>query len=110
MLYDDKKLVGSKIKQARINHKFSQIELAEKINISEKHISNIERGQNFPSLDTFFKICSVLELTLEDFGLKIKTSENKNMAILLNKIFKAREKNLEAYVKILDSLDSILAK
>lgn len=108
MLYEDKKLVGQKLRQARINHKFSQEQLAEKINLSEKHISNIERGQNFPSLDTFFKMCEVLSLTLEDFGLKIQKEENKERKFILNKILCANDKDIKAYGKILNSLDEIL--
>ena len=70
-MFNDKKFIGAKIKQARLTAKYSQCELAEKVGLSEKHISNIERGLNFPALDSFFKLCQVLNLSLEDFGLKI---------------------------------------
>lgn len=108
MLYEDKKFVGSKLKQARINRCFSQGQLAEKINLSEKHISNIERGQNFPSLDTFFRMCEVLNLTLEDFGMNIKKEQNIERKILLDKIFSAKDTELKIYSEILNSLDRAL--
>ena len=47
---------SDKIKRAREVMKMTQYELAEKIGISEKHLSKIETGKNYPALDTFLKI------------------------------------------------------
>lgn len=110
MFYDDKKFIGKKLKQARVKAGFSQIQLAEKIGLSEKHVSNIERGQNFPSLDTFFRLCEVFNLSLADFGINIQYRENKQREELLNKIFSANDTKLQAYTTSLDSLDKILAE
>ena len=41
MFYDDKKFIGNKLKQARLKSGLSQIQLAEKVGLSEKHVSNI---------------------------------------------------------------------
>ncbi len=108
MFYNDKKFVGNKLKQARLSNNLSQVELAEKINLSEKHISNIERGQNFPSLDTFFKMCEVLNLSLNDFGLAVNSKENKTKIAVLNKIYSATDNELNSYNEILNTLDKIL--
>ena len=110
MFYDDKKFIGNKLKQARVKAGFSQIQLAEKIGLSEKHVSNIERGQNFPSLDTFFRPCEVFNLSLYDFGINIQQNQNKYREALLNKIFSANDTKLLAYTTSLDSLDKILAE
>lgn len=108
-MFNDKKFIGAKIKQARLTAKYSQCELAEKVGLSEKHISNIERGLNFPALDSFFKLCQVLNLSLEDFGLKIDFKSNKHKESLLNKVYYADENKLKAYDEILNSLDKILS-
>lgn len=100
MFYDDKKFIGNKLKQARLKAGFSQIQLAERIGLSEKHVSNIERGQNFPSLDTFFRLCEVFGLSLSDFGINIQykqNKQNKQREELLNKIFSANDAKLHAY-------------
>ncbi len=110
MFYDDKKFIGNKLKQARVKAGLSQIQLAEKIGLSEKHVSNIERGQNFPSLDTFFRLCEVFNLSLADFGINIQFEQNKQREELLNKIFSANDNKLQAYTTSLDSLDKILAE
>lgn len=108
MFFCEPKFVGNKIKQARVNAKLSQCSLAEKINLSEKHISNIERGLNLPSLDTFFKLCKILNLTLNDFGLDIEVNSNKDRTQLLYKIFSASDKEVKAYNAIINSLDTVI--
>ena len=41
-----------------------QKELAEKLGVSTSAVSNWEGGINYPRLDTVYKICDVLEITL----------------------------------------------
>lgn len=108
MFYDDKKFIGNKFKQARLKSGLSQIQLAEKIGLSEKHVSNIERGQNFPSLDTFFRLCEVFNLSLADFGINVKSETNKDRDLLMYKIFSANDIKLSAYKTTLESLDNVL--
>lgn len=56
MLFEDKHFIAKKIRVARKNAKFTQEELAEKINISSKQLSRIEMVAYIPSLPTFLKI------------------------------------------------------
>ena len=55
-LYDDKEFVGKKIKQLRTNAGLSQAELSEKIGMTEKNLSNIERGLQYPALNSFLNV------------------------------------------------------
>lgn len=41
----------------------SPAELAEKVNVSNNHISSIETGKQLPSLKTFVEICEQLQTT-----------------------------------------------
>ena len=107
MLFEDKKFIGLKLKQARSEANLSQGQLAEKIGISEKHISNIERGLNFPSLDTFFRLCIVLNLSLEYFGIEISSESNRDKEAVLEKIYAASEKTLKTYLLALNFADEI---
>lgn len=55
--------MGTRIKSRRKELKMSQAELAEKINVTNNHISSIETGKQVPSLDVFVNICEQLHTT-----------------------------------------------
>ena len=57
--------MGTRMKRRRKELKMSQAELAEKVNVSNNHISSIETGKQIPSLTTFVKICEQLDTTPE---------------------------------------------
>lgn len=57
------KEMGTRIKLRRKELKIRQTELAEKLEISNNHISSIENGRQKPSLDTFIGICRSLNVT-----------------------------------------------
>lgn len=107
MSYYDKKFIGSVLKQARVKAKLSQLQLAERIGLSEKHISNIERGQNFPALDTFLKLCEVFNLSLNDFGLHIKIESNEEKEKLLNTAFTSSDTDLFAYNTLISTFKTL---
>ena len=65
--YDDKEFLGKKIKQLRVNSKLSQAELSEKIGMTEKNLSNIERGLQVPALNSFLRLLDVLNVSLTEF-------------------------------------------
>lgn len=101
----DKKLVAKVIQNARRNAKLTQAELAEKIGISEKHLSKIETGKNYPALDNFLKMVEVLKLSLKDFGLDDYCSEISTKKQYLQKIINiSSEKQLDVYVDMIDTL------
>jgi transcriptional regulator with XRE-family HTH domain len=56
----------------------SQEKLAEKVNIDPKHLSRIEVGRSFPSMDTLTEISKSLKVELKDlfeFEHQSKTSK-----------------------------------
>ncbi|MDE7431275.1 MAG: helix-turn-helix transcriptional regulator [Lachnospiraceae bacterium] len=57
------KEMGTRIKVRRRELKIKQAELAEKLEISNNHMSSIENGRQKPSLDTFIGICKCLNVT-----------------------------------------------
>lgn len=62
-----KVLLGARIKELRKIKGLSQEGLSEKVDIDPKHLSRIEVGRGFPSLDTLEKIANVLKVELKDF-------------------------------------------
>ncbi|MDR0910280.1 MAG: helix-turn-helix domain-containing protein [Spirochaetaceae bacterium] len=57
---DIKVLFGKRLKQYRKAAGFSQDELAEKLEVSGKHLSGLECGKNFISAELLTKISSIL--------------------------------------------------
>lgn len=58
--------IGFRIVQRRRELSLSQKKLAEIVNISNNHLSNIENGKALPSLELFIDICYALK-TSSDF-------------------------------------------
>ena len=50
--------------------------LAEKTNLSNNHISNIENGYSVPGIETFAKICNALNITPDYLLLGTLKSNN----------------------------------
>jgi len=59
-----KQLIGLRIKNLRRSKGLSQEELAEKMGISPKYLSSIERGKENPTLDTFIKLAEALNIVI----------------------------------------------
>ncbi|MDI3311933.1 MAG: helix-turn-helix transcriptional regulator [Thermoanaerobacterium sp.] len=60
----DKKILGKKIKEKRLEKKITQRYLAEQIGISRNYLSDIENGRYMPSVGVLFKLAYILELDL----------------------------------------------
>ena len=100
----DKKYIAQVIQNARRKAGLKQSELAEKIGISEKHLSKIETGKNYPALDTFLKIIDTLNLSLGDFGFNSVASDYPNKLLLQKIINNSSEKQLDTYADVLSAL------
>lgn len=59
--------IGGKIKRERLKKSLKQYELAEKANISNTYLSDIEVGRTSPSLKTLKKIAKALEVDIKEF-------------------------------------------
>lgn len=62
----DYKAIGKRIKIARIKANFTQENLAEIVEISTTHMSNIETGTTRVSLTTIVGIANALSVTVDD--------------------------------------------
>ena len=58
-------MINEKMKQARLEMKLSQTELAKLINVSRQTINMIENGDYNPTISLCIKICKVLNKTLD---------------------------------------------
>lgn len=58
--------IGSKIASARKAHDLTQMELADRLNISFQAVSNWERGVSMPDISKLPEIAGLLEISLDD--------------------------------------------
>lgn len=55
--------LGKRIQEARLLRNITQDQLAEKCNVTSKHISAIERGTSTGSVTLILNICNILDIT-----------------------------------------------
>jgi transcriptional regulator with XRE-family HTH domain len=64
-----KHLIGERISTLRRARGLTQNELAEKAGLDGRHVSRLETGKHFPSLDTLVAISEMLGVELQEFFL-----------------------------------------
>ena len=89
---DIKALFGENLKHYRKKRHLSQEQLSEKVDISAKHLSKIERGVTFVSADLLEKLSDCLEISAAQ--LFCKKNENLYDDNLLKKFDGITEKHL----------------
>ena len=71
----DYRILAQRISKIRKEKKLTQAQLAEKANLTNNYISNIETQHSIPSLETLVKICNALNVTPNDLLMgTVKTS------------------------------------
>ena len=60
--YELRYLFAEKIKKMRLERKLTQAQLAEKVSVEPKHISCIENGLSFPSVDLLARFAAAFEM------------------------------------------------
>lgn len=107
-----RKSIGKKIKLARANSELTQEELAEKLSLSPRYISQLERGIAFGSATTIINLCNSLNIT-SDFLFEdlIKNTDSKKVSDVMSQSFLENYMKLNNYNRIVvDSLASELIK
>ena len=62
-----KKLIGARIKELRRQARLTQEALAERVGLDSRHLSRLEVGRHFPSLQTLELIANALNVQLVEF-------------------------------------------
>jgi len=100
-----KHLIGSRIKQLRKARGVSQEALSEKIGMSSKYLSSIERGQENPTLDTFLRLAKALEVNVfELFNYSQTPSPKEAKKIVFDLATSGDKAKLEVIAKLIRSL------
>lgn len=99
-------LLGARIKELRKSRAMSQEQLAEKIDVDPKHLSRIEVGRGYPSLDALENIANVLNVDMKDFFefQHLNTADEVEKAV--DSLLKSADENKKrVLLKLLKALD-----
>ncbi|MEW6419864.1 MAG: helix-turn-helix transcriptional regulator [Nitrospirota bacterium] len=88
-----KESLGARIKELRKAKRLSQDQLSEKINIDPKHLSRIEVGKSYPSLDTLEKIAEALGVEIKDLFEFMHHARSKEIGENISKLLKGVEED-----------------
>jgi len=103
---DSRVLFGRRIKELRKLRGLSQDQLSERVGIESKHLSRIEVGRNFPSMDTLVRIAEALGVELKDcFEFSHEVATLKELReIIVGLLKEASEEKLRVIVKVLRAI------
>ena len=79
----DQEKIGKIIKERRLEKGLTQVQLAEKLRVSNRTISKWENGNSLPDYSMFNDICEVLDISLEDLISSKKTIKKKKNILLI---------------------------
>ncbi len=73
----DQERIGKFIAEQRKLKKLTQSDLAEKLNVTDRSVSNWENGKNMPDLSLFKPLCEILDITINELlsGEKVKEKD-----------------------------------
>ena len=98
-----KVLFGKKIKEYRKKKSLTQAQLAELVNVDDKHISCIESGKNFPSADLIERLAKALEIEPKDmfefYYLQEPQDLKKDIENMLEKLNKEELSLAHKYIR-----------
>lgn len=63
---DIKNIVAKNIAKIRLRHHITQMELAKKLNYSDKAVSKWERGESLPDISVLVEIADMFQISLDD--------------------------------------------
>lgn len=96
---DYKKYIGGKIKLARNNANLTQEELAEELSLCTEHISKLERGISYGSIDTLIDICRTLNITPNYLLEDLISNDSNDFKYELDKDFIINYSKLDSHDK-----------
>lgn len=92
----DQLKIGRFISECRKNNNLTQLQLAEKLNITDRAVSKWENGKSLPDSSIMLDLCRILNITVNDLLNGEKTdmdNYNKDMEKNLLEIIKQKEES-----------------
>lgn len=98
----DYSLIGKRIKQRRKRLDLTQEEVAERIDISNQHMSNIERAKSIPSTEVIMKLAAALDTTPNEFLLGTSLCPGEEWKAVAEKLRPLEAGQLELVSRFID--------
>lgn len=99
--------IGKYISEKRKEKKITQEELAERLGVSDRAISNWENGKNMPDLSLFKPLCKELGITINDLMSGEDVDDNKyiesleeNIVDMVNELEKKKKRKIRRLIII----------
>ena len=107
-MYTNPVEVGKRIAKRRKELNLKQYEICEKADLSDKYLSNIERGISLPSLPVFMKLCEVLEVTPDALllGTTVNASASEYTKHIEKKIGGMSKAQINLVLKFIDWVEN----
>jgi transcriptional regulator with XRE-family HTH domain len=108
--------IGTKIRKLRIENKLSQDELAVKLNVAQRSISNFESNKSIPDFLIMQKICDIFQVDLGYFSEEnpinnhIIKPKNCNIGCTNGYVNKNSEEVITNLLKRIENLEGLLKK
>ncbi len=95
-------ILGIKIRKLRIQNKWSQEELAYKLNVSQTTISNFESSKTIPDFLVMQKACEVFEIGFDYFIKNNETIVIGKIKVLNNNLPESVLENILKRIELLE--------
>ena len=104
-ILDLKEMIGSRIQEIRNKKGITQDQLSEKVGISSKYLSSIERGKENPTLNTILKLAQSLDVKLDEFFTHLEIEDPaKRKSMIIEMLDEADEDQLKLAYKVLSEI------
>ena len=100
-----KEMVGVRIRDIRAKNRITQEQLAEKMGISSKYLSSIERGKENPTLNTLIRLAEGLDVDLGEVFQDLEMEDPaKRRELALDMVRNADEDQMQMIAKFLGAV------
>ena len=104
----EKQTLGQKISELRKAKNMTQLELANKLNLTDKAVSKWERDISCPDINTFPKLAEILEVSVDELlQANSPKEEKKEKEDIVGLVLKASPLALGVAVAVLSSFGQI---
>lgn len=102
--------IGKFIAECRVKQELTQLQLAEKLNITDRAVSKWERGKSLPDASCMLELCEILNITVMDLlnGEIVNKNTNEELLLELVKQKENQDKRLLDLEIVIGLLSSII--
>lgn len=96
---------GERLKAARKSKRLTQLDLANRLSVSKGTVSSYEQNLSHPSLETFTKICAILDISA-DFLLGMSS----DLAFKMGGLTDEQMESVLQFITLIERANAVLDK